>query len=96
MKVREHLNRRIIPVFGVILLCFILIAVVMTVARSQLLLVPLLVGFVVCILFLQYGIRAKDVTILLRSLFIYAAADTFGSRRKSVFARSAAWISIWT
>lgn len=45
--------------FGVILLCFILIAVVMTVARSQLLLVPLLVGFVVCILFLQYGIRCQ-------------------------------------
>lgn len=87
MKVREQLNKRIIPMFGLMLLCFVLVAVALMVAPTQLLLLLPVAGFVVCVFFLQYGIRCPKCNNPVAQLIYLHGGGYFRLSKKIRFCR---------
>jgi len=64
MTVRDYLNKKIVRVYIIMLICFVLFAVLIIFERpaglTALLPITPFIGFVACIVYLNFGIRCPD------------------------------------
>jgi len=89
MNIRDHLNRRIIPVFAGMLACFVLFGAGGAIASGNpsLILVPFIgfVGFGAGVLFLYYGVRCPQCRNLIGQMMFLPKGGYFRLSRNIHF-----------